>query len=212
MTGSGRGLSLDEKLASFKEDFRQEQQDYQKQLEANLQRTIRNEIIPELREISTYSHNMLKRQKVIKEKALQKTVVGRVEWVKTINPEAAFRARVDSGAQTNSMHAENIKEVSRDGKDYVEFTSVDDEGAKHRFLREVLKKVKVKSTSGHSEDRYVVKMDLVFGGKRVTTNVNLNDRESLKHNFLIGRNLLLGNYIVDVSQSRLLGKEKDEQN
>ena len=42
----------------------------------------------------------------------------------------------------------------------------------------------------------------------IKTNVNLNDRNNLKHRFLIGRNLLIGDYIVDVSQSRLLGGKK----
>lgn len=205
-------VTVDQKLEDLKTELMQEHTRFKKELEFDLKRTIRNEIIPELREISTYSHNLLRSQKNIKKKVFKKTVIGRVEWISTVNPEVKFRARVDSGAQTNSMHAENIKEIIQDGKEYVEFTTVDDQGTKFRILREVIKKTKVKSTSGHTESRYVIQMDVMFGQKKITTNVNLNNRKALRHNFLVGRNLLLGNYIIDVSQSRLLGIEEDEKN
>src|SRR5690606_4220591 len=117
---------------------------------------------------------------------------------------ASFRARVDTGAQTCSLHAESIIEKDKNGKKYVEFATLDDEGNKYVFLKEVVKETKVKSTSGKSEKRYVVRMSFSFGGKDVIANVNLNNRSSLKHNFLIGRNLLMGEYVVDVSQSRLM--------
>ena len=204
--------TVDQKIDTLKAELLEENTRFKNELEYDLKRTIRNEIIPELREISTYSNNMLRSQKNIKKKVFKKTLVGRVEWISTVNPEVKFRARVDSGAQTNSMHAEDIKEIVQDGKEYVEFTTIDDQGTKYRFLREIVKETRVKSTSGHTESRYVVKMDVMFGQKKITTNVNLNNRKILRHNFLIGRNLLLGNYIIDVSQSRLLGIEEDEKN
>lgn len=191
----------------IKTQLADENQKFKDELEKNLLMTIRNEIIPELREFSTYSSNLLeKNQKTLKGKVFKKTVVGRVEWIQILNPDAKFRARVDTGAQTCSLHAENITEKEVDGKPYVEFTTEDDLGKRHTFLREVIKKTLVKSTSGVSERRYVIRLDFMFGGEKISANVNLNDRKTLRHNFLIGRNLLLGNYIVDVSQSRLLGE------
>lgn len=170
----------------------------------SIKQTIRNEIVPEVREISLLSKRVRRKQSKAKGEALNKTIIGRVEWINTTNPKVSFRARVDTGAQTCSMHAESIVEKEMNGKQYVEFTTTDDDGNKYVFLKEVIKETKVKSTSGKSEKRYVVKMSLSFGGKEVIVNVNLNDRSSLKHNFLIGRNLLMGEYIVDVSQSRLM--------
>lgn len=197
-----------DELISLKEELKKDHELFKAQLEARLKRTIRNEILPEMRELSTYSHNVKIRnsQNNIKKKVFKKTVIGRVEWIKTTDPVVKFRARVDTGAQTNSMHAENITEILRDGKKYVEFTTVDEKGKKFTLLKEVLKETKVKSTSGVSSKRYVIQMDIIIGEKKLTTNVNLNDRKSLRHNFLIGRNLLLGNFIIDVSQSRLLGE------
>lgn len=190
----------------LKEDIKQENDVFRKNLEEKLSRVIRNEIVPELREVTISSRRALKKQNEIKSEALQKIIIGRVEWVKTIDPEVTFRARIDTGAQTCSIHAEKIKEVSKEGVPYVEFVTVDDNGEKHTLLKKIVKTTVVKSTSGASEKRYVIKLDILFGGRQITTNVNLNDRTHLKHNFLVGRNLLLGDYIVDVSQSRLLDK------
>ena len=97
-------------------------------------------IIPELREVTTHSYNLLKNQKKLKEKVYKKTVIGRVEWISTVDPQVHFRARIDTGAQTNSIHAENIKEVFKNSKNYVEFTTYGENDVRHRFLKEIIKK------------------------------------------------------------------------
>jgi hypothetical protein len=193
-------------LVVLKEEIKEENTVFKRDLEEKLSRMIRNEIVPELREISIYSRRALKKQNEIKNEALQKIIIGRVEWVKTNDPEVLFRARIDTGAQTCSIHAEKITEVSKEGVPYVEFVTIDEQGERHTFLKKIVKTTVVKSTSGNSEKRYVIRLDILFGGRQISTNVNLNNRTHLKHNFLIGRNLLLGDYIVDVSQSRVLDK------
>lgn len=187
-------------------DLKEENEVLKRNLEEKLSRMIRNEIVPELREINIYSRRAIKKQNNLKSEALQKIIIGRVEWVKTIDPEILFRARIDTGAQTCSIHAEKIKEVSKEGVPHVEFVTIDENGERHTLLKKIVKTTVVKSTSGNSEKRYVIRLDILFGDRQISTNVNLNDRTHLKHNFLVGRNLLLGDYIVDVSQSRLLDK------
>ncbi len=190
----------------LKKDLKSDNEIFRKNLEEKISRVIRNEIVPELREISIYSRRTIKKQNEIKSEALQKIIIGRVEWIKTTDPEVKFRARIDTGAQTCSIHADKITEVSKEGVPYVEFVTTDEQGERHSFLKKIIKTTIVKSTSGASRKRYVIKLDLLFGGRQISTNVNLNNRTHLKHNFLVGRNLLLGDYIVDVSQSRLLDK------
>ena len=190
----------------LKQDIKADNQVFRQDLEERLSRMIRNEIVPELREVSIYSRRVIKKQNDMKSEALQKIIIGRVEWVKTIDPEIMFRARIDTGAQTCSMHAEKVKEINKEGVPYVEFVTVDEMGERHTLLKKIIKTTVVRSTSGNSEKRFVIKLDIMFGGRQISTNVNLNNRSHLKHNFLVGRNLLLGDYIVDVSQSRLLEK------
>ncbi len=165
----------------------------------------RSEILPEIRELSLLSRKVRKKNIQLKGKKFEKLIVGRVEWIELDNPKVRFKARVDTGAQTNSMHAENIKEKQIQGESYVEFTTKDFSGNKHTLLKKVIKKSKVKGTSGISGNRYVIRLNVLFGDRSIETNVNLNDRSNLRHKFLVGRNLLIGDYIVDVSQSRVLG-------
>ncbi len=147
-------------------------------------------------------------QKKVKKEALKKIVVGRVEWIGITSPKIEFIARIDTGAQSCSMHAEKISEKKIEGERYVEFTTLDDEGKAYTLLKKVVKTSMVKGTSGVAEKRYVVKIPLKFGRKNPVVNVNLNDRRNIKHRFLVGRNLLLKDYVVDVTQSRLLGDKE----
>lgn len=194
-------------LKSSVQELNECQQTTQEEREHYIRKLIRTEIMPEIREIQLYSRKEIKKQ-LVKGDALKRTLVGRVEWIETEDGKARFKARVDTGAQTNSLHATNVKEKNIEGVPYVEFETKDSEENPHSFVEKVVKKSLVKSTSGISENRYVVEMNLRFGDRVIKTAVNLNDRTDLKHKFLIGRNLLIGDYIVDVSQSRLLGGKK----
>ena len=95
-------------LVTLKEELKAENEESQRLLEEKLARMIRNEIVPELREVSMYSRKVIKKQNDIKSEALQKIIIGRVEWVKIADPLIMFRARIDTGAQTCSIHAEKI--------------------------------------------------------------------------------------------------------
>ncbi|MBC99315.1 MAG: hypothetical protein CME63_16345 [Halobacteriovoraceae bacterium] len=154
----------------------------------------------------TFSKNILKKQKKVKKSIKNKTVIGRIENIKLDSTGFALKARIDTGAKTCSMHAENIIEKEVEGKKYIQFTSENTEGKKQSFYKEIVKKQRVRSSNGEASDRYVIKMAVEMGGRIHEVSVNLNDREDLRYNFLVGRNLLMGEYVVDVSQTRLLGK------
>jgi hypothetical protein len=57
-------------------------------------------------------------------------------------------------------------------------------------------------TSEGSDERPVVEMELCIGSRRIQAPVTLNDRSRLEFPFLLGRNILEGNFIVDVSRSK----------
>lgn len=173
------------------------------ELKNDLRTYLRKELVPELQR-SGLSQSARKNQLKAQKAAQKKIVLGRVEWVTFVSNSMKLRARVDSGAQTSSMHAVNVVEKQIEGKDYVQFESEDFQGKNHVFLKEVVKTARVRSSNGDLSKRYVVKMKISLGARQHNINVNLNDREKLDYNFLIGRNLLMGNYIVDVSQSQLL--------
>lgn len=132
-------------------------------------------------------------------------IIGAVEWV-TVEPgDVQMEARIDTGAETTSVHAEDIQLVEKDGKRYVQFTLLDPASGEQVALEERLRrKVLIKQSAGDPERRYVIRMWLTLGETRSRVDVTLSDREFLDYPLLIGRNFLIDTMIVDVSQQHLL--------
>ncbi len=141
------------------------------------------------------------RAQLLKEKVL----VGRVEWVGLPDIKIKLKARIDTGAKTTSMHAVNIEEVEQRGDLFVKFQTVDAEGKVVEMVRKVGTTQRVSNTSGFVSRRYVIKEKIKMGNIEREILINLNDRSKMEYKFLIGRNVLLGRFIVDVARSHVLG-------
>src|SRR5690606_24890809 len=151
-------------------------EDSNEKLTKNIKEIIREELLPEIQGLSFVPKDIRKKQMEAKTKVAKKVVVGRVEWIKIKTNSMRLKARIDTGAQTSSIHAENVVEKVIEGKRYVQFESFDFNGKKHVFLKEVVKKQKVRSSSGDLSDRLVIRMTIGLGTEEHNINVNLNDR------------------------------------
>lgn len=192
-------LQIDEKLAVHRNDLYRE-------LRESFRGLLREEILPQIKDFSPLPAKVREGQERAQTSAKEKIIVGRVEWVQVDATEMVAKARVDSGAQTSSIHAENVTEKMIEGEKYVQFETIDDQDNRHVFIKKVIASTVVRSSTGEANSRYVVRMNIKMAGRDHEVNVNLNDRTGLVYRFLVGRNLLMGNYVVDVSQSRLLGR------
>lgn len=134
-------------------------------------------------------------------------IIGAVEWV-TVEPGGIrMEARIDTGAETSSIHAENIQLEEKDGKRYVSFSLLDPaSGEKVAIEQRLRRKVLIRQSEGEPERRYVVRMWLTLGEARTRVDVTLTDRQFLDYPLLVGRNFLIDTMIVDVSQQHLLAK------
>lgn len=135
----------------------------------------------------------------------EKVLIGRIEWVILPELKLKHKARIDTGAKTTSLHAVNIEEVEQRGELFVKFQTLDSEGKIVEVVRKVDATQKVSNTSGFVSKRYVIKEKIKIGNIEREILVNLNDRSSMEYKFLVGRNLLLGRFIVDVARSHVLG-------
>jgi ribosomal protein S6--L-glutamate ligase len=135
----------------------------------------------------------------------EKVLIGRVEWVDLPELKLRHRARIDTGAKTTSLHAVNIEEVEQHGQLFVKFQTVDGDGKKIDLLRKVDTTQRVSNTAGAVSKRYVIKEKVKLGPVEREILINLNDRSGMDYKFLVGRNLLLGRFIVDVARSHVLG-------
>ena len=135
----------------------------------------------------------------------EKILIGRIEWVSLPDLKIKHKARIDTGAKTTSMHAVNIEQLHQRGELFVKFQTVDAEGKKVEVVRKVDTTQRVSNTAGFVSKRYVVKEKVKIGNVEKEISVNLNDRSRMDYMFLVGRNLLLGRFIVDVARSHVLG-------
>ena len=128
----------------------------------------------------------------------EKVLIGRIEWVSLPDLKVKQKARIDTGAKTTSLHAVNIEEVDQRGELFVKFQTTDGDGKTVEIVRKVDTTQKVSNTSGFVTKRYVIKEKIKIGNIEREVLVNLNDRSKMDYKFLVGRNLLLGRFIVDV--------------
>ena len=128
-----------------------------------------------------------------------KQIVGAIEIVEIEPQKLRIKARVDSGAQTSSIHAEDIV-IDQNGDPRgkpIAFTVVNEHDQSQRIKAHVDKRVRVKTSEG-SESRYAVPITITWKKTSKTVLVTLNDRAQMRHRLLLGRNWLRGDYIVDV--------------
>ena len=127
----------------------------------------------------------------------QTPVVGGVETAYVLPFSMPFHARMDTGAETSSIDAKNIKPFERDGDKWVSFDIVNRKNAEtHHFEKPIKRKTSIIRT-GKKEHRYVVIMDIKMGQKLIKAEFTLNDRKKFNYQLLIGRNIINGRYIVD---------------
>ncbi|MDF3820994.1 RimK/LysX family protein [Leptospira sp. 96542] len=134
-----------------------------------------------------------------------KPIIGRVEWIEFPNWKLRVRGRIDTGAKSCSIHAVNIEKTTENGEVYISFDTFQEDGKPIRFKSKFVTETKVTSTNGQSETRIVIKEILKLGKVSEEVNITLNDRSNLTYPFLVGRNYLMGKFLVDVSMSHALG-------
>ena len=136
-------------------------------------------------------------------------IIGAVEWASVEPTGLVMEARIDTGADTTSIHAEDIQLIERDGKRYVRFNLLDpDSGEKVPVERRLRRRVLIKQSEGLDDRRYVVKLWITLGDNRSQVDVSLSDREIFEYPLLIGRNVLTDTAIVDVSRHHTLPKQR----
>ncbi len=135
--------------------------------------------------------------------------IGRVDRIDI--PEFGLEnieAKIDTGANRSSIHCSNIEHKVVDGEDCIFFKIPLSSKGNDVFHSNDFFKKKIKSSSGHIENRYVIKTTVILFGKRIKTSFSLTDRTEMKYPILLGRKLLKSRYIVNVAEENLSFKQK----
>lgn len=118
-------------------------------------------------------------------------ILGWREWVEL--PELAdepIKAKVDTGAATSALHAENIRIVRRRGERFARFLMVphqENRRAASEVIAPLVGHREVRSSNGAVERRPVVRTRLAIGGRVREVEMTLTERGPMGFRMLIGR-------------------------
>lgn len=139
------------------------------------------------------------------------TIIGRAETIDIVGWAEAIPAKVDTGALSSAISASNIHE--KDGE--LHFTLFD-KHSRYYAGKEIVTKqyqtVNVENSFGHSQERYGVELRVSFCGKKFKTFFTLSDRSQKIYPVLVGRKLLKGRFLVDVTKGHPVSDEMTEEN
>jgi hypothetical protein len=79
------------------------------------------------------------------------------------------------------------------------------------FELPIHRKKVVKSSNGSREERFVVKTKVQLSDKLLTAELSLTDRSEMRYPVLVGRKLINGRFLVDVSKKYLSKNKIKEQ-
>ncbi len=142
--------------------------------------------------------------------ALAKEVIGWVENVQITPGNVLITAKIDTGADSSSLHCDCIEKFMHNGEQWVRFTLTDTSGKQVSLEKKIERSIKIKRHFGDVQVRDVVRLGLCLGGQYEERNVSLVDRSGFKYDMLIGRKYLKDKFIIDPSQQFLVEPHCDD--
>ena len=129
-------------------------------------------------------------------------IIGENERVEISDRKITYKARIDTGATTCSIHATDIVEFVRDGKNWARFSLLDFKtGEKVTIEKPISRIASIKRHGAKDQRRVAVKMPIWLGPISDVVEFTLTDRSKFEYPALIGRNFLSGNVLVDTNLS-----------
>jgi hypothetical protein len=141
-------------------------------------------------------------------------VLGWREWVEL--PEWGVphvKSKLDTGARTSSLHAFDLEWFENEGAPWVRFEL-------HPWQRStsdavvaqapVVSTRDIRSSSGATDRRPVVRTRLVIGGTPLDVEITLTRRDEMGFRMLVGREAMRGRFVVDPGVSYLAGRPPKE--
>ena len=139
--------------------------------------------------------------------ASAKIVLGWVENMRLLPQRMLLKAKLDPGARSSAIHAEDIEEFERDGRRMVRFTILrehDNPDSERLVLERPLVRevnIKLRNAEGERDERLAVRLEFCLAGERYNTLFSLTNRDNFNYPVLLGRQFLRNRILVDSGES-----------
>ncbi len=141
-------------------------------------------------------------------------IIGSEEWCVFKNLGIpAIKARVDSGAKTSSIQATNIKINNKGAQEWVTFEVnplQENRSIAITCEARLIDRRMIKSSTGISEERLVVKTPVTLGQETFDIELTLANRDTMEFRMLLGREALTDRYIVNPAVNYQIQYFEDE--
>ena len=139
------------------------------------------------------------------ESSAQLAVAGWREWIGLPDLDVSWvKAKLDTGARSSAIHAWDIEPFERDGAPWVRFQlhpwQMSDLDAVDVELPVVDRRT-IRSSTGHEEERYVVRTKIRLLDRDLSADLTLTNRDEMGFRMLVGREALRGSILVDPGRS-----------
>lgn len=137
-------------------------------------------------------------------------VLGWVENIRLLPQRMLLKAKLDPGARSSAIHAEDIEEFEKDGRRMVRFTILrehDNPDSERLVLeRPLVREVSIKMRPGEAgnsgrQERLAVRLEFCLAGERYNTLFTLTNRDNFNYPVLLGRQFLSNRILVNSGES-----------
>lgn len=141
----------------------------------------------------------------------QSLMVGWREWAEL--PEMgipAIKVKIDTGARTSALHAFDLKRITENGLELVEFSVQPIQRNTNLIIRSKAPLVDIRQVSdsgGHTENRLVVSSPIKIGSVTKHIDITLTERHNMLFRMLVGRTTLAEDFFVNPAASFLCGRK-----
>jgi len=140
-----------------------------------------------------------------------RVVIGWREWISLpLLGISRLDAKIDTGARSSSLDVHSIQEFRKQKQCWVRFRVLEDIdlSMSGRFVEARLIEYRnVRASSGHVARRPVIITELALGSHSWPVELTLSNRRNMGYRMLVGRMAIETRFLVDASQSHLLGNQ-----
>jgi hypothetical protein len=137
--------------------------------------------------------------------ASEELIMGWLEEIAIKPWNIVAKAKLDTGADTASLHGKDISRFERNGSEWIRFIleleNEQGELRQYEVERPVTRNVKIKRHGARHQIRPVINMEFCMGSEIYKIEFSVTDRTKFSYPVLLGRNFLDGRGLVDSSNT-----------
>ncbi|TSD10067.1 RimK/LysX family protein [Curtobacterium sp. KBS0715] len=121
-----------------------------------------------------------------------------------------IKVKLDTGARSSALHAFDLEELPGERVRFSLHPWQDTDADASTIECDVHDRRIVRSSTGHTQERIVVRTRIALAGRVVESEVTLSNRDQMGFRMLVGREALRQGFLVDPARSFMAGRAPKE--